>query len=253
MDRETHLQTWLQEEQEPFAGWDFSHVAGRMIEDLPPWDYMARAAAFMRQTDSVLDMDTGGGEKLLSLREHWPQQVVVTEGYPPNVTLAHERLGPLGVRVVPMKSMDYSIMPFADSVFDLVLNRHGSFNAAEVARVLKPGGNFLTKQIHGLWAQDLLAVFDATPQWPDSVPAKYMPRLEAAGLAIVDVQDWQGDLRFTDVGAIVYYLKAIPWEVPDFTVTKYQDALFSLQARLDSGESLIFEARTYLIEAHKPA
>ena len=43
-----------------------------------------------------------------------------------------------------------------------------------------------------------------------------MPRLRAAGLAIVDVQDWQGSLRFLDVGALVYYLKAVPWLVPGF-------------------------------------
>jgi hypothetical protein len=34
---------------------------------------------------------------------------------------------------------------------------------------------------------------------------------------------------------------------------KYQEQLFGLQARLDAGEQLIFEARTYLIEARKPA
>ncbi len=28
-----------------------------------------------------------------------------------------------------------------------------------------------------------------------------------------------------DVGAIVYYLKAVPWEIPDFSVEKYFDKL----------------------------
>ncbi len=253
MNRDALLKKWLLEEQEPFAGWDFKHVAGRMIEDQPPWDYMARAAALMQQAESVLDMDTGGGEKLLELRDHWPQQVVVTEGYPPNITLAQDRLGPLGVAVVSMESSDFTPIPLADATFDLVLNRHGAFYAADVARILKPGGTFLTKQVHGLWAQDLLAVFGATPQWPDSVPEKYVSRLKAEGLEIVDVQDWQGNLHFTDVGAIVFYLKTIPWSVPDFAVKRYTEQLFGLQARLDAGEELIFEARTYLIEAYKPS
>lgn len=253
MNQEILLQQWLQEEQEPFVGWDFSHLKGRMIEDQPSWDYMAQAAALMEQSDSMLDMDVGGGEKLLSLYEHWPERVVVTEGYPPNIVLAHQRLRPLGVQVVPMKSSDISILPFAAESFDLVLNRHGSFNAVECARILKPGGTFLTRQIHGLWAQDLLAVFGTVPQWPDAVPAKYVSHLQAAGLVIVNVQDWQGGLRFTDVGAIVYYLKAVPWLVPNFTVMQHQEQLFGLQARLDAGEALIFEARTYLIEARKSA
>jgi len=99
----------------------------------------------------------------------------------------------------------------------------------------------------------LLAVFGAVPPWPDSTPANDVKRLQAAGLEIVDIQDRQGDLRFTDVGAIVYYLKVIPWLVPDFTVERYQQQLFGLQARLDMGEPLVFEAHTYLIEARKPA
>jgi len=41
----------------------------------------------------------GGGERLLELRKRWPQNVVVTEDYAPNVRLAEERPGPLGVKV----------------------------------------------------------------------------------------------------------------------------------------------------------
>ena len=252
MNRDELLKQWLKEEQESFEGWDFKHIAGRMIEDTPPWDYMARAAELMDQAESVLEMDTGGGEKFLSLRDHWPEKVVVTEGYPPNIALAKARFEPLGIQVIPMESSDFTPIPLPSDSFDLVLNRHGAYDAAEVARVLKPGGTFLYKGVHGLWAQDLLAVFGATPQWPDSTPQKYVDLLQAAGMQIVDVQDWQGDLRFTDVGAIVFYLKAIPWSVPGFTVAGYKEQLFGLQARLDAGEPLIFEARTYLIEARKP-
>jgi hypothetical protein len=34
--------------------------------------------------------------------------------------------------------------------------------------------------------------------------------------------------RFYDTGAIVYYLKAIPWEVPDFSIDKYFDKLVAI-------------------------
>ena len=64
----------------------------------------------------------------------------------------------------------------------IVLNRHSAFNSAEVGRVLMSGGTFLTQQVHGRSLEDLEAEFDARPQWPDSSPEKYVPRLEAAGL-----------------------------------------------------------------------
>jgi hypothetical protein len=60
-----------------------------------------------------------------------------------------------------------------------------------------------------------------------------------------------GKLAFTDVGAIVYYLKAIPWSVPGFSVDTHLDHLLQLQQRLEQGEALAFEARLYLIEAWK--
>jgi len=253
--KQSHLNNWIEtwtfEEQQPFQGWDFSYLAGRMVEEQPPWSYSTRAAELLRRSASVVDLGTGGGERLLKLQEYWPQKVVVTEDYPPNFKLASERLGPLGVKVVKVELGEDALLPLDDEEFDLVLNRHSSFNAAEVARILAPGGTFLTQQVHGLWAQDLLAAFGAKPAWPHETPAYHTPRLEAAGLMIVTAQEWSGQLTFADVGAIVYYLKAVPWLVPGFSVETHLDHLLELQERLEAGQSLTFEARKYLLEAHK--
>jgi SAM-dependent methyltransferase len=152
---------------------------------------------------------------------------------------------------VDVRLADDGLMPFADGEFDLVLNRHSGFNAKEVARILAPGGTFLTQQVHGLWAYDLLAVFGAKPQWPGATLGKYVPQLKAAGLTLINTQEWSGRISFTDVGAIVYYLKAVPWFVPGFSVEKHAKDLLKLQRRLERGEDLAFSARKYLIEAHK--
>jgi hypothetical protein len=71
-------------------------------------------------------------------------------------------------------------------------------------------------------------------------------------LTIVTAEEWSGNFSFTDVGAIVYYLKAIPWLVPGFSVETHLDRLLALQGRLERGEGLVFEARKYLVEARKP-
>lgn len=251
MSQETLIKNWKFEEQQPFVGWDFSYLEGRMLEEQPGWSYSRRATELMRQSSSVLDLDTGGGERFLKLREHWPPKVVATEHYPPNFKLATERLSPFGAKVIDVQLSDFGLMSFADAEFDLVLNRHAAFNPDEVVRVLNVGGTFLTQQVHGLWAVDLLAAFDAKPQWPDATPEKYLPRLKAAGLEIINHQDWSGELTFPDVGAIVYYLKAVPWLVPGFTVESHLQYLLNLQARLQNNERLTFSARKYLIEARK--
>ena len=251
MDLDELVQAWRREEQQPFSGWDFSHLDGRMIEEQAPWSYSTRAAELMGQSSAVLDMGTGGGERFLKLRGHWPKKVAVTEDYPPNLQLTTERLSPLGVQVVDVPLTDDDPMPFADGEFDLVLNRHSGLNAGEVARILAPEGRFLTQQIHGLWAHDLIAAFDAKPKWPESTLEKYVPQLKAAGLAIADAREWSGRLSFTDVGAIVYYLRAVPWLVEGFSVETHLPYLLELERRLERGDGLAFVAWKYLIEAYK--
>jgi SAM-dependent methyltransferase len=222
-----------------------------MLEGQAPWSYTRRAAELMRGAGSLLDMGTGGGERLLKMRDSWPQKVVVTEDYPPNIRLAKERLNPLGVQVVEVSLPRTGAMPFQDGEFDLVLNRHSGCNPAEVARILTPGGAFLTQQVNGLNVQDLLAEFGASPKWPDSTPELYLPLLAAAGMQVVDCQEWQGEIEFTDVGAIVYYLKAVPWLVEGFSVDTHQGDLLCLQRRLEAGDRLVFTERRYMIEARK--
>jgi SAM-dependent methyltransferase len=251
MNTNEFIETWKREEHQPFVGWDFSYLDGRMIEEQAPWSYSSRAAELMHQASSVIDLGTGGGERYLKLKAYWPKIVVATEEYPPNFRLATERLSPFGVRVVDVRLTNDGLLPFSTGEFDLVLNRHSGFNAREVARILAPGGTFLTQQVHGLWAYDLLAAFNAKPQWPDATLEKYVPQLKSAGLSVVNTQEWSGQLSFTDVGAIVYYLKAVPWLVPGFTVETHSKHLLTLQQRLESGERLSFVARKYLLEAHK--
>jgi hypothetical protein len=54
------------------------------------------------------------------------------------------------------------------------------------------------------------------------------------------------------VGAIVYYLKAIPWIVDGFSVDTHLPYLLALQKKVDNGEKLQFCAAKYLLQARKP-
>ena len=128
------IEEWKAEAEKPIIGWDFSYLDGRMLLEELPWSYSSRARELMRSAPSMLDIATGGGERLLAMRDSWPETVVVTEGYPPNLKLARERLEPLGVRVIQADNDEYSPIPFEDSEFALVLNRHGALNVDEIAR-----------------------------------------------------------------------------------------------------------------------
>ena len=148
-------EAWLEEErQAEIRGWDFSHIRDRYREegDLP-WDYRTIVGEHLREEAVLLDYDTGGGEFLLSLR-HPYERTAATEGYPPNVALCRERLLPLGIDF--RACQDPGAIPFPDGSFDIILNRHGSFEAGELFRLLKKGGLFITQQVGGDNDRDLV-------------------------------------------------------------------------------------------------
>ena len=107
MNREALLQAWLREEEAAHIhGWDFSHLHGRYAEegDLP-WDYREVVRHYLRPDTRLLDLDTGGGEFLLSLG-HPPRLTAATENYPPNAALCRERMLR---REIPMEPHDRSV------------------------------------------------------------------------------------------------------------------------------------------------
>ena len=127
---------------EPLSGWDFTRLAGRVVSDPLPWDYVALAAEAAGRAERVLDIDTGGGEVLATLGV--PSGSVALEPYPPNLPVARARLLPYGIEV---RARTDRRLPCDSSDFDLVLNRHGALDPAEIARVLRPGGVFWTQQV----------------------------------------------------------------------------------------------------------
>ena len=239
------------EHNQPFAGWDFAYLDGRRIEEPPPWSYEAMAREELARASSALDLGTGGGERLLQLKDVFPARIAATEGYPPNLRLARERLAPHGVRVYDSPSPSLvQVLPFPDASFDLVLDRHTSFNASEVARILTPGGSLLTQQIDGR-TTDLQATFEVEAQWPFFTLDFLLRHLQGLPLAVELAREWTGAVHYRDIGALVYYLKAIPWIVPGFTVETHLPYLERLQGRLEAEGALTFHQTLMVVRAKK--
>ena len=115
--------------------------------------------------------------------------------------------------------------------------------------MLRRGGTFLTQQVDGRNLADLIEQFGGRPQFPDITLNRLSTQLRGAGFTIGDAQEHRLATRFDDVGALVYYLRAVPWTVPGFSVAKYRRELLALQAQLDSGAPLSFTSRRFLIRA----
>jgi SAM-dependent methyltransferase len=243
------LERWREDEAAGFKGWDFSYLSGRSAQQEPPWSYRARAVELVEAARRLLDIDTGGGEFLVSLAP-LPAQSVATESHRPNVALARERLGPMGVDVHQVAVG--AAWPVDSACFDLILNRQGHLNASEIARCLAPGGRFLTQQVGSGNLADLSSLFGAEASPAPNTLSSVSAQLETHGLTIVRGEAWTGRQTFSDVGALVYFLRAIPWIVHGFSVDAHGAVLEALQARTDAGAPLSFSIERFLVEARAP-
>ena len=245
------VRSWKREEElAHIRGWDFSHINGRYREGDPPWDYRQIVNEYRRADSRLLDYDTGGGEFLLSLG-HPCENTAATEGYSPNVTLCRERLLPLGIDFRPCG--DPAHIPFPDASFDLMINRHGSFDAAECFRLLKPGGVFVTQQVGSDNDRELVEMVlpDAPPPFPDLRLSVQRERFREAGFEILRAEEAFPPIAFTDIGAFVWFARIIAWEFPGFSVARCLPRLLALQRKLEAEGEIAGLTHRYLIAARK--
>ncbi|HMQ78526.1 MAG TPA: class I SAM-dependent methyltransferase [Ignavibacteria bacterium] len=208
------------------TGWDFSKLtdSGRMKETPLPWDYHAIVKQYIPGAGRMLDMGTGGGEFLRTLAP-LPPETYATEGYEPNVKIAEENLKQYGVKVIS----DYkdSKLPFENDFFDLVINRHEYYEPAEVHRILKPGGAFITQQVKGNCDNTIIELFNpgAEIEFKDWSLAKALKDLNQFQFTIFRKEEAAGYTEFKDIEALISYIKVISWLVQDFTREKYRAEL----------------------------
>jgi SAM-dependent methyltransferase len=233
----------------PFEGWNFAVFRGRFVETEPSWEFSKVLRIHMRRSSSMLDLGTGGGEFLSSLAP-LPPETAATEAYGPNVPIARRRLAPLGVRVFDTTQSGDDPLPFADGTFDLVVSRHESYAPSEVRRVLVSGGIFVTQQVGGRDLEELNHALGGPPHtYCQRNLAAATEELERADFEVLDGREELLPGTFYDIGAVVLYLRIIPWQIPGFDLASYDTALRALHAMMESGTPLKVSSHRFLITA----
>ena len=167
------------------------------------------------------------------------------------MALCRERLLPLGI---DFRAGDgAAVLPFPDHSFDLILNRHGDVNAGDVARLLKPGGFFLTEQVGAENDRELVELLlgKLPLPYPDQTLERMARALTDAGLTICRGETCFRPILFYDVGALVWFARILPWEFPGFSVDACQAALFQAQETLEETGCIAGRIHRFLIVARK--
>ena len=235
----------------PTEGWDFSWFDGRATEERPSWGYARLIGERMRGVDAALDVQTGGGEVLATIPEP-PPLLRATESWPPNLAVASRNLAPLGAEVA--EAPDTGPLPYDDETFDLVVSRHPTVTIwPEIARVLKPGGSYLSQQVGaGSMHEVTEAMMGPMPIGSDRSTETISAGAEAAGLVVIDLRHESLRTGFFDIAAVVHYLRKVIWIVPGFSVHTYRDQLRVVHEQIRRDGAFVAYSKRFLIEAQKP-
>ncbi|MBR6767003.1 MAG: class I SAM-dependent methyltransferase [Clostridia bacterium] len=253
MNRDELIALWKHEESiARMHGWDFSHINDRYSEeDDFPWNYRSVIQEYLNPEMKLLDTDTGGGEFLLSLG-HPYGNTAATEAWPPNIELCGKVLIPLGIDFRPGSASD--ILPFDDESFDIIINRHGDFNPADLFRLLKPGGIFITQQVGAENDRELVRLLLGDTPLP--FPKQYLSIAEdsfrKAGFEILRSDECFRRIRFSDVGALVWFARIIEWEFPGFSADNSIDNLLKAQEILEKTGCIEGRTHRFMLAAQKP-
>ncbi|NLE45798.1 MAG: class I SAM-dependent methyltransferase [Chloroflexi bacterium] len=232
-------------------GWDFSQM--RDAREPTPWDYVDVVRQYLRSGDKVLDMGTGGGEKLLSLASHFGQGVG-TDIDPMMVETARENVPASLKDRVSFLVMANEALQFPDCSFDVVLDRHSTICVSESARVLRPDGYFITQQVGKYNTRSIFTAFGW--DWRSFGPGWWVDLLELArnferADCTVIVQA-EYDVRYwiEDVESLMFWLKAVP--LPEvFDIERHWECVAGLLQNCRTGMGIETNEHRILLIARR--
>ncbi|MCK5811384.1 MAG: GrpB family protein [Clostridiales bacterium] len=240
---------YQKEYNQPFKGWDFSYIKKRMTNEEVDWKYQKIIEKYLPNINCLLDMGTGGGEVLSSIKG-LPLCTIATEGYRPNVSIAKKKLASLGIKVVRVNKGNQ--LPLQNNKFDLVINRHESYDPKEVYRVLTPNGIFITQQVGGKECHELNDFLGTHCNLEyDFWNLSYAINQISDYLKISESKTQYLQTTFLDIGAVLYYLKAVMWQIPQFTVLEYFEKLILLEQYISENKKFTCTSERFLIIGRK--
>jgi len=225
------------------------------VERAPvPWEYLDVVSSFLRPTDVVLDIGTGGGERLLSLADKYLRAIGVDPD-PDMVRVARENVARhTNVQFLPGSAEH--LEPLEDGAFDVVLTRHAPTFAPELDRVTKAGGAFISQGIGSRNMANIRQAFNTGSEaLYEMAHQSFLSDLAARGWRLV--AEGHYDVRYwvKDVPSLVFWFEAIAGanEVPgDFNMATHHGVINALIQQFGSPRGLETNEHRTLVIAQKP-
>jgi len=234
-------------------GWDFSPV--REHVDPAPWTYPGVVRRYLSPLQRVLDLGTGGGERFLALAPDFGSGIGI-DADPEMLAVAEENLGKAEACRVKFLPMDVAALESPDESFDVALCRHAPAVVSEAARVLKPGGYFITQQVGARNHANICALFGCGPSGAyredaGQTVAAWAEQFAALGCARRARGEYDVGYTYLDTASLLYWLRAVP--VPeDFDLERHWPVVDEILARYLTPRGIVTNVHRELLIVQKP-
>ena len=153
---------------EKVKNWDFSMI-NYSKDCLTDWDLYKLLNLYSNSESKILDLGTGGGEKVL---KYFPecQEIVATDFSKEMINTANNSLKESGKKNIVFRQMDNLNMDTPDDYFDIVVARHTPIDAKQIYRTLKSGGKLLLRGVDKLDCWSLKLLFGRGQGYNDEKP-----------------------------------------------------------------------------------
>jgi ubiquinone/menaquinone biosynthesis C-methylase UbiE len=125
-------------------GWDFSNL--KVDSFGKKWDFYEEVVKRSKKTDVLLDIGTGGGEKVLRIASSVFFLIGIDKS-PEMIKTANKNLAKTYLNNVRFFQMDAKKIIFPDRFFNITSCRQAMFFPEELSRVLCDNGVFITQQV----------------------------------------------------------------------------------------------------------
>lgn len=148
--------------------WDFSAIK-YIEESLTDWDMAKIICQLVTKDSRILDLGTGGGEKVL---EYFPdvKEILGTDFSDAMIETAQANLKKSGKTNITFRKMDNLAMDTPGEYFDLVVARHTCIDPAQIFQTLKPGGRLVVRGVDQLDCWELKRLFGRGQAYRDQKP-----------------------------------------------------------------------------------
>lgn len=148
--------------------WDFSKI-NYISESLTSWDMYEELNISVTKSSKVLDLGTGGGERVL---KNFPdcKEILGTDFSSEMINTANVNLEKSGRNNITFKVMDNLNMTTEDNYFDVVVARHTCIDAKQIYKTLKKDGKLILRGVDKLDCWSLKLMFNKGQAFNDIKP-----------------------------------------------------------------------------------